>query len=88
MSECWYISTTGVGGLKSTGKLNKVGRPMINSEIKIVDENGNCVSRNERGEICIRSSLMMVEYLGQPELTKSVLTDDGWFRTGFVTLLC
>lgn len=49
-----------------------VGQPLGDVEIKFSDEN----------EILIRSKALFTEYYKNPEETKKVLTEDGWFHTG------
>ena len=36
----------------------------------------------EHGEIWLRTPQLMKGYLGKPEETAAVITEDGWFRTG------
>jgi acyl-CoA synthetase (AMP-forming)/AMP-acid ligase II len=36
----------------------------------------------EHGEIWLRTEQLMKGFLGKPEETAKVITDDGWFRTG------
>ncbi|WAR13789.1 ACSF2-like protein [Mya arenaria] len=50
-------------------------------EFKIVDKGGKVVPMNERGEIFIRSLVIFKEYYNDPEKTKEVFTDDGWYKT-------
>ncbi|XP_045179877.2 3-[(3aS,4S,7aS)-7a-methyl-1,5-dioxo-octahydro-1H-inden-4-yl]propanoyl:CoA ligase-like [Mercenaria mercenaria] len=50
-------------------------------EVKIVDENGEIVPVNHRGEIYVRSEIMFKEYFNDPEKTKAVKTPDGWYKT-------
>ena len=58
-----------------------VGLPAPNVEVKVVDEEGKLVKRGERGEICVRSPLMIREYYGDAEKTANTITKTGWFRT-------
>ncbi|XP_053383746.1 uncharacterized protein LOC128549969 [Mercenaria mercenaria] len=50
-------------------------------EVKIVDENGEIVPVNHRGEIYVRTEIMFKEYFNDPEETKAVKTPDGWYKT-------
>ena len=64
-------------------RLVSAGRPVPDMEVKVVapatqDE----VGTGQPGEIWMRSPQVFVGYLGKPEATAEVMTDDGWFRTG------
>lgn len=63
------------------GKLGSVGPALPHVELKICDEDGNEVPLGEQGEIVARGPNIMKGYIGQPELTASVLKD-GWYHTG------
>lgn len=54
-----------------------VGVPIPCVEIKF-DE----VDSEGIGEICVKGDTVMLGYYKQPELTKEVLSEDGWFKTG------
>lgn len=60
---------------------NKIGLPLPSTEAKICDETGKELPINTRGELWIRGPQVMKGYWKNPELTKTALTDDGWFRT-------
>ena len=54
-----------------------VGMPLPCCELKIDDP-----ADDGTGEICVKGDVVMMGYYKQPELTKEVLSEDGWFRTG------
>lgn len=57
------------------------GWPMAGAEARIVDEAGQDVAEGGQGEIWMRSSGLLREYLRNPEATRAALVD-GWLRTG------
>ena len=61
----------------------KTGLPIVGMRVRVVDDEGNDVPRDEKsiGEIVIRSNTVMKEYLKDPEGTSKVVID-GWFHTG------
>ena len=61
-----------------------VGRPMLGSELKIVDpkDRSKQLGPGKIGEICFRGPTLFVGYHKQPELTDETRDDEGWFYTG------
>jgi long-chain acyl-CoA synthetase len=57
--------------------LGTTGRKLHNVEIKIAED----------GEILIKGPNVMMGYYNQPELTRQVLSEDGWFSTGDIGTL-
>ena len=59
------------------GKLNCAGKPNVNAEILIVDDDGNEVkaTADNPGLIAVRGSMNMVGYYNEPELTAKSLRD-------------
>ena len=61
--------------------LASCGRPVFDTEVKVVDENGCEISPGQIGEIIIRGPDVMMGYWEEPELSKETLVD-GWIHTG------
>lgn len=80
LSEC----TGGIiGNNKQRRKTGTVGAPVYYHDIRLVDfESGEDVGENEQGELWIKGPCVMKGYWNAPEQTRSVLTKDGWLRTG------
>jgi long-chain acyl-CoA synthetase len=66
---------------KKLARLASCGRPVINYEIRIVDEHDHDVPIGEVGEIIGRSEAMMSGYWQMPEQTAQKLRN-GWLHTG------
>lgn len=69
-------------GIKT--KPGSVGHPVPGVEVILVEDDGTAVEPGDAGEIVIRSPGVFKGYLDDPELTSTVLTEDGWFWTGDV----
>ena len=59
-----------------------IGLPMPNTEMKLIDDEGNEAPVGTPGEISIRGPQVMDGYWQRPEETAKVMTPDGFFRTG------
>jgi long-chain acyl-CoA synthetase len=58
------------------------GRPLPDTEIKLLDENDCEAAPGEAGEICARGPQVMDGYWKQPEANRTAFTADGFFKTG------
>lgn len=73
-------------GSIATHRLSSAGRPGPLVQVAMVDANGAFVPRGERGEIVVRSSLVMDGYYKNPAATAEA-TVNGWHKTGDIGFL-
>jgi len=59
-----------------------VGKPASEVDLRLVDSDSHDVEAGAVGEILLRSPMVMIGYWQDPSLTSSVLSEDGWLRTG------
>ena len=76
-----------INPINITGFTGMIGLPISSTEICVRDENGNELSLNEPGELCIRGPQVMQGYWNRPKETANVLSDDGWLKTGDVAVV-
>jgi fatty-acyl-CoA synthase len=67
---------------ESVAKAGSIGKPMIFTEARLVDEQGRDVQRDQVGELLLRGPHVCKGYWNNPEATRSALDDEGWFHTG------
>jgi long-chain acyl-CoA synthetase len=66
----------------STAYSGNIGLPMPNTELKLLDDDGNEVPMGSPGEIAIKGPQVMAGYWQRPDETEKVMTADGFFRSG------
>lgn len=66
----------------SVRKAGSVGRPMMFTEARLIDDAGEAVPTGEVGELCLRGPHVCNGYWENPEATRGALDEDGWFHTG------
>ena len=64
-----------------------VGLPLIDVNVKLVDENHKEVIPGEPGEIIVKGKNVFKEYWRMPEASFESFTKDGWFKTGDIAVL-
>jgi fatty-acyl-CoA synthase/long-chain acyl-CoA synthetase len=79
-TECSPVTCL-LRGEDSVRKIGSVGTPMLNVEVRVVDDAMNDVPRGEVGEIVYRSPMVMKEYWNKPEATAEAF-EGGWFHSG------
>ncbi|MFK7919783.1 MAG: class I adenylate-forming enzyme family protein [Ilumatobacter sp.] len=86
LTETHGIVTANSGSLY-VAKPASCGRVVPTLDAKLVDEMGEEVTTpGERGELCVRGSIVIKGYLNRPEATADSIRD-GWFHTGDIALL-
>lgn len=58
------------------------GRPIPDTEVRIVDAAGNELPADQPGEVVCRGYHVMRGYLDEPDATAEVIDGDGWLHTG------
>ena len=62
-------------------KLGSSGKPVVNLEVKICDENGKSLPVGQKGEIVVKGENVMAGYWKNEKSTSEVIKD-GWLFTG------
>lgn len=84
MTECApLIAATRNDAVEYSGS---IGVPMPNTDIRIVDDEGNDVAPGERGELWVKGPQVMQGYWQRPQATADVIKD-GWLATGDVVVM-
>jgi acyl-CoA synthetase (AMP-forming)/AMP-acid ligase II len=73
-------------GSVATERLSSAGRPAPLVHVAVLDDGGRPVPSGERGEIAVRSSLVMAGYYKDPEATAEAFRH-GWHHTGDIGYL-
>ncbi len=73
--------------VNAEGWTGSIGVPMPNTEITLLDDDGQVVPTGEPGEICIRGPQVMAGYWQRPDETAKVMTADGFFRSGDIGVM-
>jgi fatty-acyl-CoA synthase len=58
------------------------GSPLTGYELEIRDSEGQVLSERHCGTLYLRGPSVMSGYFGNPEVTREVLSEDGWLNTG------
>lgn len=86
LTEVTMAATLGPAGRSAERRTGTVGRPIADTEIRIVDEYGNEEPAGTEGEVHIRGPQVMDGYLDRPEDNATTFVE-GWLRTGDVGVL-
>ncbi len=62
-------------------KAGSVGKPVLHTDVCIMDRQGNVLGPNEVGELCVRGGNVTTGYWNRPEATAEAIVD-GWLHSG------
>ncbi|GAB2503789.1 AMP-binding protein [Microbulbifer agarilyticus] len=68
-------------------QLGTVGVAVPDTEVKVIDENGNDLPNNTPGELCVRGPQVMKGYWERPEATAETIDSEGWLKTGDMAII-
>jgi long-chain acyl-CoA synthetase len=85
LSETSPVATS--NPVTSTEYTGTIGLPVPNTEIVILDDEGQPVPLGQAGEIAIRGPQVMAGYWQRPDETAKVMTPDGFFKSGDVGIM-
>jgi fatty-acyl-CoA synthase len=75
--NCFSMTTE-----ESRRKIGSIGKPLMFTEVRLVDDDGRDVGTEEVGELWFRGSHVSRGYWNNPEATAAALDDEGWFHSG------
>lgn len=62
-------------------KAGSVGKPVLHTDVRILDQSGNLLGPEEVGELCIRGGNVIAGYWNRPDATAEAIVD-GWLHSG------
>ncbi|QDH81573.1 AMP-binding protein [Echinicola soli] len=72
--------------IDGTQRIGTIGLPLPNTDVKVVDDDGNELANGEKGELCIKGPQVMKGYWNRPKETEDVMLGD-WLKTGDIGVI-
>ena len=79
LTECSPVVSVNIPGKI---KFGTVGPLVPETEMRVVSDEGEDVTKGKRGELWIRGPQVMLGYWQKDEANKETITEDGWLKTG------
>ncbi len=81
LTEC-VVATLSRPGEELEHASQTTGPAVPETEIRVIDKEGNDVPVDHDGEILLRGANVMLGYFEDEEATRAAIDDEGWFHTG------
>ncbi|GAB3663928.1 long-chain-fatty-acid--CoA ligase FadD [Echinicola sediminis] len=72
--------------IDGTERIGTIGLPLPNTEVKVIDDDGNELPHGEKGELCIKGPQVMRGYWKRPKETAEVMQGE-WLKTGDIAVI-
>ena len=72
--------------IEGSERIGTIGLPVPNTDVKVVDDEGNALATGEKGELCIKGPQVMKAYWNRPEETKGAFWGE-WFKSGDIAVI-
>jgi len=72
--------------IDGTQRIGSIGLPVPNTQVKVIDEEGNDLPLGEKGELCVKGPQVMKGYWNRPDETEKVFIGE-WFKTGDIAVI-
>ncbi|SFM77494.1 AMP-binding protein [Marinobacter zhejiangensis] len=71
----------------SDPRVGTIGVTVADTEIQVIDDNGQPLPNGEIGELCVKGPQVMKGYWKRPHESAKVFLPGGWFRTGDMAMI-
>lgn len=90
IAEAYGLTETSPGlcinPLEDGNRVGTIGLPLPDTEIVLLDDDGNEVAKGEKGELCAKGPQVFTGYWGRPEESAACFVN-GYFKTGDVATM-
>ena len=73
--------------IDGTDRVGTIGLPLPDTDVKVVNDEGQTLPQGEAGELCVKGPQVMQGYWNRPDETAKVMMAEGWLKTGDVATI-